>query len=85
VLRGCRGLVLGDLTKCTDPPLPAGATDDPSAALAVFDERLRAFGIPGLRGAPLGHGARNVALPFGGRATVDFAAGPIDLLDAAVS
>lgn len=85
VLRGCRGLVLGDLTRCTDPALPAGAPDDPSAALAVFDERLRTFGIPGLRGAPLGHASRNVALPFGGRAEVDFAAGTIDLVDAAVS
>jgi muramoyltetrapeptide carboxypeptidase len=85
VLRGCRGAVLGDLTRCTDPPLAKDALDDPAAALAVFDERLRHFGLPGLRGAPLGHGARNVALPFGGRATVDFTAGTIDLLDAAVS
>lgn len=85
VLRGCRGVVLGDLTKCTDPALPPDAPDDPSTALAVFDERLRAFDLPGLRGAPLGHGARNIALPFGGRATIDFATGTIDLLDAAVS
>jgi muramoyltetrapeptide carboxypeptidase len=85
VLRGCRGLVLGDLTRCTDPILPAGVPDDPSPALAVFDERLRTFGIPGLRGAPIGHASRNVALPFGGRAEIDFAAGTIDLLDAAVS
>ena len=85
VLRGCKGAVIGDLTKCMDPAWVAGAADHPAPAFAVFDERLRAFNLPGLRGAPLGHGARNVALPFGGRATVDFAAGTIDLLDAAVA
>ena len=85
VLRGCRGLVLGDLTRCTDPPTPAGAPDDPGPALAAIDERLRRFRIPGLAGAPLGHGNRNVALPFGGRATIDFAGGTLELLDAAVS
>ncbi len=85
VLRGCRGVVVGDLTRCTDPPTPAGTEDDPRAALAVFAERLSAFRIPGLAGAPLGHAARNVALPFGGRATVDLAAGTIELVDAAVA
>ncbi len=85
VLSGCRGVVLGDLSRCTDPPIAAGAPDDPVAAIATVVERLAAFGLPGLAGAPLGHGAHNVALPFGGRATIDFAAGTIDLLDAAVS
>jgi muramoyltetrapeptide carboxypeptidase len=85
VLRDCRGLVLGDLIRCTDPPTPAGAPDNPGPALAAIDERLQTFGIPGLAGAPLGHGSRNVALPFGARATVDFARGTIELLDAAVS
>jgi len=85
VLRGCRGVVLGDLTRCTDPPTPQGAPDDPAPALAAIDERLRTFGIPGLAGAPIGHGNRNVALPFGGRAVVDFARGTVELLDAAVS
>lgn len=85
VLRGCRGVVLGDLTRCTDPPTPAGAPDNPAPALAAIDERLRTFAIPGLAGAPLGHGSRNVALPFGGRATLDFARGTVELLDAAVA
>ena len=77
--------MLGDLTRCTDPIVAVGAPDDAGPATAVFEERLRSFGLPGLLGAPLGHASRNVALPFGGRAAVDFAAGTIDLLDAAVS
>ncbi|MCL4223842.1 MAG: LD-carboxypeptidase [Myxococcales bacterium] len=83
-LRGCRGLVLGDLTRCTDPALAPGAPDDPGPARSAVIDRLLAFDLPGLAGAPVGHGARNAALPFGGRATVDFAAGTVELLDAAV-
>jgi muramoyltetrapeptide carboxypeptidase len=85
VLRGCRGVVLGDLTRCTDPPTPLGAADDPTAAFAAVAGRAAELGLPGLRGAPLGHAARNAALPFGGRATLDFAAGTIELLDPAVA
>ena len=62
-----------------------GSVDDPAPALAVVDERLRRFGLPGLSGAPVGHGARNLSLPFGARAAIDPVAGTIDLLDAAVS
>ena len=36
-------------------------------------------------GAPVGHGARNLSLPFGARAAIDLHAGTIDLLDAAVA
>jgi muramoyltetrapeptide carboxypeptidase len=85
VLRACRGAVLGDLTRCTDPPTPVGAPDDPGPAFAAIDERLRTLGIPGLAGAPIGHGARNAALPFGARAAIDFTHATVELLDAAVS
>jgi muramoyltetrapeptide carboxypeptidase len=85
VMRGCRAVVLGDLARCTDPPTPLGAPDNPGPAHAAIDERLRTFGIAGLAGAPLGHGSRNVALPFGGRAALDLARATIELLDPAVS
>lgn len=85
LLRGARALVVGDLTRCTDPPHVPGAVDDPGPALATVDEALRRFGLPGLAGAPVGHGARNASLPFGARAAVDIAAGTIELLDAAVA
>ena len=86
LLRGARAVVVGDLVRCTDPPtLGPGAVDDPGPALAAVAERLRAFGLPGLAGAPVGHGARNRALPFGARAALDPVARTIDLLDAAVA
>ncbi len=85
LLRGARLVVVGDLTRCTDPPSGPGSIDDPGPALATVDERLRRFGLPGLAGAPVGHGARNLSLPFGARAALDLHAGTIELLDAAVS
>lgn len=85
LLRGARAVVVGGLTRCTDPPTTAGAVDDPGPALAAVDERLRAFGLAGLAGAPVGHGARNASLPFGGRAAIDLRARTIELLDAAVA
>lgn len=85
LLRGAWLIVVGDLTRCTDPPSAPGSVDDPGPARAVVDERLRRFGLPGLAGAPVGHGARNLSLPFGGRAAIDPVAGTIDLLDAAVA
>jgi muramoyltetrapeptide carboxypeptidase len=83
-LRGVAGAIIGDLTRCTDPPRPAGAPDDDAPAHAVIDERLRALGIAGARGAPVGHGRRNVALPWGARATLH-ADGALELLEAAVA
>ncbi|HVV83219.1 MAG TPA: LD-carboxypeptidase [Kofleriaceae bacterium] len=85
LLRGARAVVVGDLTRCTDPPVAAGGVDDPAPALAVVDERLRRFGLPGLAGAPVGHGMRNLALPFGGRAAIDPVAATLELVDGAVA
>lgn len=85
VLAGCRGLILGDLTRCTDPPLAEGAHDNPLPARAAVLDHLLRLDLPGLVGAPIGHGSRNVALPFLARATVDFTAGTIDVLDGAVA
>ncbi len=59
-LDGVRGVLLGDFTNCDESKGPP----DPDV-WAVLDERLARFGIPGRRGAPVGHGARNVALVIG--------------------
>ncbi len=83
-LAGAAGAIVGDLTRCTDPPRAAGAPDDDRQAHAVLDERLRAFGVPGARGAPVGHGKRNAALPWGGRVTLH-GDGTLELHDAAVA
>src|SRR5690606_32229469 len=79
-LDGVRAAVIGDLTRCEE----TSATDHPAAA-AVIDERLSRFGIPAVSGVPIGHGSRNRAVPFGGGAAIDFAAGTIELTTPAVA
>ena len=73
------GVVVGDFVQCSSEKYP-----DPTA-MKVVDERLRAFGIPGLCGAPIGHGNRNRALPLGGNVTIDFGKKILTLMEAAVS
>ncbi|HTE54312.1 MAG TPA: LD-carboxypeptidase [Kofleriaceae bacterium] len=78
-LRGAGAALVGSFTRCEERVnLP-----QPDAA-AVVDERLRAFDVAGLAGAPFGHGDENQALPFGGRAALDFDRGAVELLDPAV-
>ncbi len=77
-----RGVVLGDLTRCWDPP-PAAPTS--AAALATVLERFAAVGVPVAVGAPVGHGHRNEAVPFGAACALDLDAGTLDILDAAVA
>jgi muramoyltetrapeptide carboxypeptidase len=77
---GARAAVIGSLTRCIERVNPEHPTAD-----EVIDERLRALGIPGVRGAPFGHGDRNLALPFGGRAAVDLEAGVVELLEPAAA
>ena len=84
-LRGCLGVVLGDLTRCTDPPIAPGAPDNPLPARQTVLDHLLRLDLPGLVGAPFGHGHRNVALPFLGRVELDFAAGTFAVLDGAVA
>ncbi|HEU5059989.1 MAG TPA: LD-carboxypeptidase [Kofleriaceae bacterium] len=72
------GALVGDFTACVDPKYPA------PDAHQVADERLRAFALAGLRGAPIGHGARNRAVPFGGRCALDLDRGTAELLEPAV-
>lgn len=62
-LDGVAAAVVGDMTDCKVPP-------GHPAPFAVIHERLARRNLPGAYGAPLAHGARNVALPFGGRAAL---------------
>jgi muramoyltetrapeptide carboxypeptidase len=75
-----RAALVGELTDCVET-----ANDDHPTAPAVVDERLRAYGVPGLGGVPLAHGRRNLALPLGGRCVVDQGRGELCLLEAAVA
>jgi len=60
-LEGVRGVLLGELVKCEDK-------DGVSATEVIVEH----FGhLPLLGGAPVGHGARNRALPLGARIRLD--------------
>jgi muramoyltetrapeptide carboxypeptidase len=78
-LRSLAGVIVGDLVGCVEKD------GGPPDALAVIVERLGAPGVPILAGAPVGHGARNRALPHGARVRVDGAAGRVEFLESAVT
>jgi muramoyltetrapeptide carboxypeptidase len=77
-------VVVGDLTRCRDLAPPTGEADPDDAALVTVLERLRAAGTPAAVGAPIGHGARNEAVPFGADTILDLDAGTIEILEPAV-
>lgn len=70
-------VVCGDFTNCV--------ADSGPDVWDVIDERLRAFGVCGLRDVPVGHGGRNLAFPFGSTCVVDASAGTLELTEPAVS
>lgn len=78
-------VIVGDLVRCEDPKPPTGEPDPPDAALATVLERLHAAGTAAAVGAPVGHGTRNEAVPFGGEAILDLDRGTIEIVDPAVA
>lgn len=79
LLRGVRGVVLGELTGC----IPAGSGRH--SARTVLERAVAGLGLPALAGAAFGHGQRNIALPAGVRARLDVGARTLTLLEAAVT
>jgi muramoyltetrapeptide carboxypeptidase len=77
-------VVVGDLTRCVDANPPTGVPDPDDAALVTVLERLRAAGTPAAIGAPIGHGNRNEAVPYGADTILDLDAQTIEILDPAV-
>jgi muramoyltetrapeptide carboxypeptidase len=77
--------VIGDLTRCADPNPPTGEPDPDDAALATLLERLAAAGVPVATGAPIGHGSRNEAVPFGAMCELDLDRGALAILEPAVA
>lgn len=77
--------IVGDLTRCEDPNPPTGTPDPPDAALAVVLERLHAVGVQAAVGAPVGHGNRNEAVPFGAACELDLDARTFAILEPAVA
>jgi muramoyltetrapeptide carboxypeptidase len=60
-LDGVRGVCVGQLTDCDDPPLIAAET---------VRELVRALGVPAIEGLAAGHEATNQALPLGAVVTL---------------
>jgi muramoyltetrapeptide carboxypeptidase len=77
--------VIGDLTRCSDPSPPSGERDPDDAALATVLERLAAAGLPVAVGAPIGHGGRNEAVPFGAMCELDLDRGAFAITEPAVA
>jgi len=71
-------VIVGDLTRCLDQ------ADSEEAALRTILERLHAAGTPAAVGAPIGHGDRNEAVPFGADSILDLDAGTLEILEPAV-
>jgi muramoyltetrapeptide carboxypeptidase len=78
-------LITGDFTRCEDANPPTGTPDPEDAALRVVLERAAAIGLSVAVGAPIGHGDRNEAVPFGANAVLDLDRGTLEILDAAVA
>ncbi|MEO8706961.1 MAG: LD-carboxypeptidase [Kofleriaceae bacterium] len=82
VLATITAVVLGELVRCTDPNPPTGEPDPDDAAMRVFVDRFAA--LPWAAGAPVGHGTRNAAVPFGAACELDLDRGVLSILEAAV-
>lgn len=78
-------VVLGDLTRCVEHHPPTGVPDPVDAAEATMLERLRAAGRPAATGAPVGHGKRNEAVPFGALAVLDLDRATLEITEGAVA
>lgn len=84
-LGSCAALIVGELTRCVDQAPPTGVPDPADAALQVVLERALAAQLPIAVGAPIGHGDRNEAVPFGAQAILDLDAGTLDIREPAVA
>ncbi len=78
-------VMIGELTRCGDPNPPTGVPDAPDAPLAAILERLRTAGSPVAVGAPVGHGNRNEAVPFGAISVLDLDRGTLEITEGAVA
>jgi muramoyltetrapeptide carboxypeptidase len=77
--------VVGDLIRCRDPAPPSGDRDPDDAALATVIERLTRARLPVAVGAPIGHGERNEAVPFGAMCELDLDRSTLAITEPAVA
>jgi muramoyltetrapeptide carboxypeptidase len=81
VFSAVAGVVVGDFAGCQEPE-PTRASS-PTAA-EVLEDRLGRLAIPVAIGAPIGHGSRNVAVPYGAMVELDTMFGTLTALEGAV-
>ncbi len=95
-LKSSAAFAVGDLLHCEEKigapkPTASEAIDErldrraPRSTSASIDERLRAFGLPAIAGLPIGHGKRNLAVPFGAQCELDFDRCELRLFEPAVA
>jgi muramoyltetrapeptide carboxypeptidase len=82
VFSAVAGVVVGDFSVCLEP--------EPTRALSptvmeVLEDRLGRLAIPVAFGAPIGHGSRNVAVPYGALVELDTRFGTLTAIEGAVS
>jgi muramoyltetrapeptide carboxypeptidase len=82
VFSAVAGVLVGDFAGCQEPE-PTRASS-PTAS-EVLEERLGRLAIPVAVGAPIGHGSRNVAVPYGTLVDLDTRYGTLTALEGAVS
>jgi muramoyltetrapeptide carboxypeptidase len=82
VFSAVAGVVVGDFTGCIEPEQ---TRDSSPSANDVIEERLGRLAIPVATGAPIGHGNRNVAVPYGALCELDTRFGTLTALEGAVS
>lgn len=75
-------VVIGDFSGCKEPQ---GSQLDSPPVEEVLQERLGRLAIPVAFGAPIGHGQRNVALPYGTMVELDTRHGTLVALEGAVA
>ena len=79
VLRGVRGIAIGQFTGCVEPE---GTLSAGPSAMDVLLERLEPLGVPVVTGFPFGHDpARNAAMIFGAPTRLDAAHGTLSQLE----
>lgn len=83
-------VVIGEFKDCVEarrggPDDKDGSPVGPTTAQEVLEERLGRLAIPVVFGAKIGHGNRNVALPYGTLAELDTRNGSLVALEGVVS
>lgn len=81
VFSAVAGVVVGDFSGCHEPEQ---TRDSSPTAAEVLEERLGRLAIPVAVGAPIGHGTRNVAVPYGAMVELDTMFGTLKALEGAV-